>query len=100
MKKMKTEQKNSKWTDWTEIDDNRMFGVYKTNGKKIRVKLSDDFVGESCCSKYDVFDIDFGIRMAFLRCMKKMWEKGRANVDKEIEMINADIKEMIDSLYN
>ena len=97
---MKTEQKMSKWTDWTEIDDNRMFGVYKTNGKKIRVKLSDDFVGESCCSKYDVFDLDFGIRMAFLRCMKKMWENGRANVDKEIEMINADIKEMIDSLYN
>jgi hypothetical protein len=97
---MKTEQKQSKWTDWTEIDDNRMFGMYKTNGKKIRVKLSDDFVGESCCSKYDVFNLDFGIRMAYLRCLVKVWNKKKVDIDEEIAMINADIKEMIDSLCN
>lgn len=99
---MKTEQKQSKWTDWTEIGEDSVMGaMYKTNGKKIRVKFPDyDAVGESCCSKYDKFDLGFGIEMAFLRCLMKVWNKKKIGIDEEIAMINADIKEMIDSLYN
>lgn len=97
---MDTVKKQSKWTDWTVIEDDSMMGMYKTNHKKVRVKLSDDFVGESCCSKFDEFDLDFGIRMAYLRCMAKMWKKGRDNIDKEIDAIEGEVKEMINSLYN
>lgn len=103
---MKTEQKMSKWTDWTEIDGTDMTGVmYKTNYKKVRVKVvGSDIVGESCCSKFDVFDLNFGIQMAYLRLIKKTWEKNKVDyingVNEEIEAIETDIKEMIDSLYN
>lgn len=99
---MKIEQKQSKWTDWTKIDADGMIGaMYKTNGKKIRVKFPDyDVIGESCCSKYDKFDLHFGIEMAYLRCIVKAWNKKKVGIDEEIAMINADIKEMIDSLYN
>lgn len=99
---METEKKRSKWTDWTVIDNDSMMGAsYKTNHKKTRVKIIgyDDIVGESCCCKHDVFDLAFGIRMAYLRCLTKAWEKNKAEIDEEIAVIDANIKKMIDSLY-
>lgn len=96
---MDTVKKQSKWTDWVVIEDNSMIGMYKTNHKKVRVKIMGyDVVGESCCSKYDVFDLAFGVRMAYLRCKEKMWKKHGA--DREVEIIETEIKKMIDSLYN
>lgn len=70
---METEKKRSSWTEWVVIDNDSMpDAMYKTNFKKVRVKLTDEnIVAESCCCKDDTFDLSFGIRMAYLRCLLK-----------------------------
>ena len=102
---METEKKQSSWTEWTEVMENGIYdAMYKTNFKKVRVKVkfaTGNITAESCCHRDDAFDLAFGIRMAYLRCLAKAWEDSKYNaikIDKEIAFINANIKEMIDSL--
>ena len=101
---MEVEKNKSKWTDWTYInicewDDIGVApdAMYKTNFKKVRVKLPTyNIVAESCCSSHDVFDLSFGVRIAYLRCAKKMWEK--YGCDFESRIFEKKIQDMIDSL--
>lgn len=104
---METEKKRSGWTDWAEVGDGTD-AMYKTNFKKVKVKFTTNkIVAESCCCKHDKFDLSFGIHMAYLRCLVKVWEKKKlecksadeANkIDVLIDEITMGIKEMIDSL--
>lgn len=103
---MDKKHKLSKWTEWTEVGI--IDAMYKTNFKKVRVRLtSDNIVAESCCCKDDTFNLSFGIRIAYLRCLVKALEKSKSkcedaneikNVDGAITAIETSIKEMIDSL--
>lgn len=108
---METEKKRSSWTEWAEIGKGAMPGAeYKTNSKKVKVRfLPNNIVAESCCCKDDTFNLTFGIRLAFLRCLVKAWEKSKGKcedandmkkIDEVIAGIKTNIKEMIDSLDN
>lgn len=106
--KMETEKKRSSWTEWAEVTENGICdAMYKTNFKKVRVKFTtDNIVAESCCCRGDTFNLSFGIRMAYRRCLVKAWEKKKSEsknadeikkIDTYIAVIKMNIKEMIDS---
>lgn len=86
------------WTDWMPfvktIDDHPIaVGSFRTNFKKIQVKLFDGTRGESSCNtKIDKFDFNIGLRIAYLRCEKKQLDKG-------IENACARLKERYEDYY-
>ena len=91
------------WTKWTPIIDSngQTDAYYRTNRKKTQVKfLTDKVRGEACCSKINDFDLSFGIKMAYARCLNKAREKQRfecmaklSEYEKKLKFINHDIAE-------
>lgn len=91
------------WTKWTPIIDSngQTDAYYRTNRKKTQVKfLTDKVRGEACCSKINDFDLSFGIKMAYTRCLNKAREKQRfecmaklSEYEKKLKFINHDIAE-------
>ena len=63
---------NSKYISFTNINDNRMTGFikYRTNGKKVQVKLGTLTAEASCC-KEDEFDLEKGLELAKNRVIVK-----------------------------
>lgn len=105
---MNTEKKLKKWTEWERIigfnNQNDVF--VRTNGKKVQVKfLTAKVRGEACCCKDDNFDENFGIQLAYFRCLNKAREKQKIELERMLNMVNHDIaenntiiKKMINSL--
>lgn len=67
------------WTPWmpfAEVSDSGSFetiGYYRTNMKKVQVKLLDGTRGEaSCNTNIDKFDFEIGLKIASLRCKRKV----------------------------
>lgn len=72
------------WTPWIPIVgfDGQTDVYYKTNRKKVMVKfLTDKVRAESCCSKVNDFNLAFGIRLAYLRCLNKAWAKRKSEYE-------------------
>lgn len=71
---------NNKFTKWKTFADGfgNVIGVYRTNQKKVQVKLftGNTFVvrAESSCHKGDTFNLFFGLKLAYLRALKKLNE--------------------------
>lgn len=76
------------WTKWSCLftPDGDIFAFYRSRPSKgkVEVKLADGEVmlnkshGPRCsatCSRGDVFNLEFGIRLALQRCYKKHYEK-------------------------
>lgn len=63
---------NSKYISFTNINDNRMTGFikYRSNGKKVQVKLGT-LTAEACCCKEDEFDLEKGLELAKNRVIVK-----------------------------
>lgn len=78
------------WTDWMPfvrtIDDHPfVVGSFRTNFKKVQVKLIDGTRGESSCNtKIDKFDFNIGLRIAYLRCEEKFWNKNLVAEEAEL----------------
>lgn len=84
------------WTDWTPFVgfDGQNDILFRTNRRKIQVKSTKDGVkAESCCCKQDEFNLPFGIRIAYLRCVNKALNKKVEEHRQELEKINLEIAE-------
>ena len=78
------------WTKWneTETDHYTLEGeyrcltiLYRSNDKKVEVKLSgSELKASSCCNKVDEFDLDKGIDLAIARLKVKMLNEEAKNM--------------------
>lgn len=97
-----------RWTNWTNIVDQQgnSVGTYRTNMRKVQVRLSDGTRTEVCCKKSDSFSLGFGINYAYERCTKKYLKRLEAKYEKSLKSVRADIsecehriKQMINAVY-
>ena len=96
------------WTPWIQFTgfDGQNDCFYKTNRKDVAVKfLTDKVRAESCCSKVNDFNLAFGIRLAYLRCLNKARTKQRIELEEKLNMVEHEIaknlttiKKMVNSL--
>ena len=96
------------WTKWQQFNGyyNQNDCVYRTNKKKVQVRfLIDNVRSEASCCKDDDFNLTFGIKLAYLRCLNKVLEKKAneykeklATMDVEITDNYKTIQKMINSL--
>lgn len=97
------------WTKWQSLVgfDGQTDAMYRTNRKKVQVEfLTDKVRCEACCNKsQDDFNLAFGIKLAYLRCLNKVLTKQRDEYEEKLEMLNHEIadnkniiKRMNDSL--
>lgn len=96
------------WTAWTPLTgfDGQTDALYRTNRKKVQVKfLTDKNKAEAFCNKKDEFNLFFGVRMAYMRCLNRALLKRKAKCEEELKSINIQIadndnaiKKMISSL--
>lgn len=104
-----THEPNHKgWTNWTPLVgfDGQNDASYRTNGKKVQVRfLTNKVRAEACCCRDDDFNLTFGLRVAYLRCLNKALEKQKHEHEEKLKMIKHDIaenemimKKMINSL--
>lgn len=93
------------WTPWVAFSDaggNTAF--YRTNNKKVEVRWNG-YKSAAYCSKYDDFNLFFGLQLAYRRCemkwlldQKKEGEKLLKFVEGELADTENLIKHMINSL--
>jgi hypothetical protein len=96
------------WTKWTPLVgfDGQSDCSYRTNRKKVQVRfLTNKVRAEACCCNGDEFNLAFGIRAAYLRCLNKALSEQRNEYENKLKTINSEIaenetilKKMINSL--
>ena len=89
------------WTPWTQFIgfDGQNDASYRTNGKKVQVRfLTSKVRAEACCSKDDAFNLAFGLRVAYLRCLNKILTKQKNDAERELAENENILKKMINSL--
>ncbi len=88
--------KLNSWTSWTPLSDkDGVIAFYRTNCKKVQIKLHDGTRAEATCNKSDTFDLRLGINIAYLRCLNKMYWKMKSDADIGINNTALGIKELI-----
>ena len=95
------------WTKWTPIVgfDGQTDVVYRTNRKKVQVEFITNKVrAEACCNvSEDEFNLSFGIKMAYLRCLNKALAKQKFEYEMKIDAIEheyADNRNIIKRMYD
>lgn len=86
------------WTKWTKfIVENGKIAFYRTNQKKVQVKIdcgTETFKGESCCNTdEDEFNLYYGLNIAYCRCKIKKLQSIKNKYKDAINEINKDIGE-------
>ena len=85
------------WTSWTPFIgfDGQNDCLYRTNGKKVQVKMVKDKVkSEASCNKNeDEFKLWFGIQIAYRRCQNKALKKKQVELEKQLDAIKSEIAE-------
>ena len=82
------------WTKWQRFNgfDGQNDCMYRTNKKKVQMHfLTDNVRSEACCCKGDDFNLSFGIKLAYLRCLNKLFEKKAAEYEEKLSDINREI---------
>lgn len=98
------------WTKWCAMNNplGEIIAFYRTNGKKVQVRMShlETIRGEASCLKGDEFNLAFGIRLAYARCVDKELTKAESEFESAWKEMRSrridnqrDIKKMIRSLY-
>lgn len=61
------------WTKWQGFSDEtgKTVGVYRTNFRKVQVRINGGIQGEASCNRTDEFNLFFGINLAYLRAEQK-----------------------------
>lgn len=89
------------WTPWTQFIgfNGQNDASYRTNGKKVQVRfLTNKVRAEACCCKDDDFNLAFGLRVAYLRCLNKALAEKKMAAEREIAENEHILKKMINSL--
>ena len=89
------------WSNWTPLVgfDGHNDAVYRTNRKKVQVRfLTNKVRAEACCCKGDEFNLAFGLRVAYLRCLNKALTEKKNKAEREIAENEHILKKMINSL--
>lgn len=89
------------WTPWTQFAgfDGQNDASYRTNGKKVQVRfLTSKTKAEACCCNGDEFNLAFGLRIAYLRCLNKVLAEKKMAAEREIAENENILKKMINSL--
>ena len=84
------------WTPWERFVgfDGQSDAEYRTNRKKVQVRfLTNNVRAEACCCSDDDFNLSFGIRMAYLRCLNKARELQKTELESKLKMVNSEIAE-------
>lgn len=96
------------WTSWSILTDylGNAIGHFRTNRKKVQVRMWDGVKAEACCHRVDNFDLAFGLRLAYLRADAKRVMKAMDELDKQmneycaqLSSIGQEQKHMMASLY-
>lgn len=84
-----------RWTNWTNIVDQQgnSVGSYRTNQRKVQVRLANGTRSEVCCKKIDSFSLGFGINLAYERCTKKYLKHLETEYEASLKRVRADISE-------
>ena len=94
----------NKWTDWSTLmsrdGKNTVVAYYKTNNRKVIVKLHNGVKAMATCNtKYgDSFNLATGIQLAYMRCISKTLQRGIENYSNVIEEIKRELKENDDKI--
>lgn len=94
------------WTDWTKLMTDYEDGLivfYRVKDRhKIQVKTSNGYIGESYCNNKfgDEFNLHFGLNLAFLRCMKKMYLGKINDCQEKINIYSNEIRELESKIKN
>lgn len=97
----------SGWTPWQRLVDSAGYSIafYRTNQKKVQVRTADNIRSEATCHYDDVFNLRFGIDMAYTRCkikaltkLKSDYETSLKNVYNDLSAAESKIERMIKSL--
>lgn len=88
-----------KWSDWQAVipPTGQITGMYRTNGKKVEVKVSN-VKGVASCNFSDTFNLMFGIRLAYARCMEKILVKRITSDGENLRCVKEEIDTLIKSL--
>ena len=73
-----------------DVNDS-IIAFYRTNGKKVQVKIKW-YRCEASCNTMDDFDLYFGIQLAYLRCKNKALKAEQKIYRDEIKEIDSQIK--------
>lgn len=95
------EDKRKGWTPWTQFVgfEGQNDASYRTNGKKVQVRfLTSKTRAEACCCKDDDFNLAFGLRVAYLRCLNKALAEKKMAVERELAENENILKKMINAL--
>ena len=89
------------WTPWTEliVMGGQIIGFYRTNGRKVQVKLHNGVRAEANCNKTDAFNLYIGVNIAINRCHKKMLTQAIADTQEQLAAMKADAGQ-IDATIN
>ena len=83
------------WTPWQHLLDASGFTVafYRSNLKqgKVQVRTADNVRSEASCHRDDVFNLRFGIDMAYTRCKIKALSKLKADYETSLSAISNDL---------
>ena len=106
-KKLDEAVKAKTWTKWKSLVDRNgnEFAFYRTNFKKVQVRIFDDTTAEACCHRDDEFDLYFGIQVAYERAQIKSCKRYIESIEKdlkdatsELHIHKSNIKKLINSL--
>lgn len=94
------------WTPWTKfMDKDGNAAFYRTNFRKVEVKYGDVKSTATCNLEEDEFNLYFGIRIAYARCVSKILMKQKNETEEALNEIRREmkanivlIKNMVDSL--
>ena len=83
-------KQKSNWTPWTEVRNSRdeLTGFYRTNGKKVQVRTTDNIRAEATCNKCDTFDLYFGFNLAKIRLENKLIKGYKDALNKELDRLS------------
>lgn len=93
-KHFKKEDEVTGWTPWTKfagVDGCAAF--YRTNFRKVEVRFDGVKSVASCNLVEDEFNLYFGIRLAYGRCVHKLLMKEKNKLEKELKAVNSNLKD-------
>ena len=91
------ETKPRKWTDWGVLygdDGLTIIGKYRTNRKKVQVRIGN-FKGEACCNqKYDNFNLAVGLDIALKRCQFDLLTQKANEYYESLKILQNEFEQM------
>lgn len=88
-------EKIKKWTKWTPMKQgNEVVAFYRTNQKKVEVRLPLSNIRAVATCNGDEFDLHFGIQLAYARCEQKLLKNKQKELALEADDYIASIHEI------